>query len=123
MTAPAYRCWFELIDVALNPIGWGYDHWLFPFCSTWQSLKYKAGIVDEQFAVHGASNGSWAAALEHTYGRKVARDMRTEMQRNFRERGISALHNVDRGVHGWLFPPPRMQANRPAAWPLSSSKR
>lgn len=105
LTAAGYRCWFELIDVGLNAVGWGYDHWLHPFCRTWRSFEYKAGIVDTQVAVHGAqanASGSRATAFEHTYARKGAREARDAMQRNFRQRGIHALHLVDRATHGWL---------------------
>jgi len=111
LTTPAFRCWYELIDTALNSIGWGYDHWLYHFCKSWGSLHYKAGIVDVMEVVHGGqasgmdSSNTSAAAFMRTYGSREAKSAKEAMRNDFKRRGMPPLHPVDRLTHGWLYDP------------------
>jgi len=111
LTVPAFRCWHELIDTAMNSIGWGYDHWLYTFCKSWRSLDYKAGIIDTMEVVHGgqasgeAGGNVSAAAFTRTYGNREAKSARDAMRSDFKRRGLPPLHPVDRLTHGWLHDP------------------
>eukprot|EP00965_Chrysotila_dentata_P229783 6197399-Pleurochrysis_carterae.AAC.3 len=114
LTQEAFRCWYELIDTALNSVGWGYDHWLFIFCREWPRLMYKAGIIDTMVVVHGgqtrAAANSSVAANARTYVSKEAKDAKELMRTDFRRRGLPYLHPVDRNTHGWLYSGPRYAA-------------
>ena len=127
MTPPMYRCLHTLIDPALNGVGWGYDHWLYLYCSKWPPVDFKAGIVDSMVVVHGltpepssSSTSSAAAAatsatddaasrsaavLAHTYGRKEAQEAVKMMQEDMAKRGMGKMRMTDKWVHGWLVEP------------------
>ena len=53
VTPPAYRCLYELIDLGLNRVGWGFDLTLHSFCSKWKSLApFRMGVVAGTTVVH-----------------------------------------------------------------------
>ena len=51
-TPLAWRCFYALLDAAVNPIGWGYDSWQYDFCSRWPGLDHRVGVIDAMGAVH-----------------------------------------------------------------------
>lgn len=67
-TPLAWRCFYALLDAAVNPIGWGYDSWQYDFCRRWPGLDHRVGVLDAMGAVHQPTRllpsiSSTAAAL------------------------------------------------------------
>ena len=115
MTPPMFRCLHSLIDPALNGVGWGYDHWLYLYCRSWPSVRFKAGVIDSLTVVHGlesevekeaeSGGAKLPAMLSHTYSRREAQQAKQAMVADMASRGLLKLHPVDGHAHGWLADP------------------
>lgn len=118
-TRAAWRCQYELIDVGLNSLGWGYDAWLQNYCSSWRQttdlIPFRMGIDDTMFVSHGVPAKYYAdeearrkaSARITTYSTPKAEEAMYAMERDAATRGLGLVPTnpqAENTLHrGWLY--------------------